>query len=252
MDWTNWITAISAMIAAVAVACTAYFAKQGMNVWREQIRGKDEYKLARNLLASIYKHRDAMHDARHWLMTIVDKPTREEAEEMTSEQAKFYGLSRAYSRRWKKIEKEHQKIYRDLILAEAIWGDELRDLLGSILEPEQDLRVAIDTNLWLRNPANDVSRGEDWGKDLEELRSTLYGEPGDGFGQKIENGIKPAELYLKKKLRKSLRLLPDPPQFAATPRNVPAVPARQFPASAWRSGRWCWRRTDRSSRSPRG
>ena len=203
MDWTNWITAISAMIAAVAVACTAYFAKQGMNVWREQMRGKDEYKLARNLLASIYKHRDAMHDARHWLMTITDKPTREEAAEMTPEQVKFYGLSRAYSRRWRKVQKEHQKIYRDLILAEAIWGDELRDLLGSLLEPEQDLREAIDTNLWLRNPANKLSWGDDRSQGLEELRPILFGEPGDRFGQKIENGIKPAELYLKKKLRKS-------------------------------------------------
>ena len=204
MEWANGITAISAMVAAVAVACTAYFAKQGMNVWRQQMRGKDEYKLTRDLLVSIYRHRDAMHDARHWFMTIAHEPTREEAGETTKKQVDFYGLSRTYLSRWEKVEKQHQRIYKDLILAEVLWGTKLRDLLGSFLKPEQDLKAAIQENLWLRNPDNEINRGENWRKDLKKLRPILYGEPADEFGQQIENGIKPAEEYLKRKLETAL------------------------------------------------
>ena len=200
----DWVTPVSAAVVAVAAAYTAYCAKRGLGVWRQQMKGKDEYKLARNLLVAIYKHRDAMHDARHRFMTIADRHPRAEATEMTPEQIKFYGLSRTYAGRWEKVERQHQRIYRDLILAEAVWGDELRDLLSSLLEPEQDLKVAIDTNLWFMNPDNEFSWGDNRDQDMKELRPTLYGEPADKFGQRIENGIKPAEEYLKRKLETAL------------------------------------------------
>ena len=201
---TDWVSAGSAVVVAISAAVAACSAYWGINTWRQQMRGKDEYKLARNLLAALYKHRDTMHDARHWFMTIAHEPTREEAGEMTKKQVDFYGLSRTYLSRWEKVEKEHQRIYKDLILAEVLWGTKLRDLLGSLLKPEQDLKAAIQENLWLRNPDNEISRGENWRKDLKKLRPILYGEPADEFGQQIENGIKPAEEYLKRKLGTAL------------------------------------------------
>lgn len=201
---TDWVSAGSAVVVAISAAVAACSAYSGINTWRQQMRGKDEYRLARNLLAAIYKHRDAMHDARHRFVTIADRPPRAEAAEMTPEQIKYYGLSRTYSRRWKKVEGQHQRIYRNLIFAEAIWGSELRELLGSLLEPEQDLKVAIDTNLWFMNPDNKFSWGDSRDQDMKELRPTLYGEPADEFGQQIENGIKPAEEYLKRKLGTAL------------------------------------------------
>ena len=197
---TGWISAGSAMLVAISAAIAACSAYLGINTWRRQMRGKDEYKLTRDLLVSIYRHRDAMHDARHWFMTIAHEPAREEAEKMTKKQVDFYGLSRTYLSRWEKVEKQHQRIYKDLILAEVLWGTKLRDLLGSLLKPEQDLKAAITENLWFRNPDNEISRGENWRKDVEALRPILYGEPADEFGQRIENGIKPAEKYLKRKL----------------------------------------------------
>lgn len=198
MEWTDWLTATSAMIAAVAVACTAYFAKQGMSVWRQQMRGKDEYKLARDLLASIYKFRDAMHDARHPFMTIVEKPPRDEAEHMSSGQIRFYGLSRAYSNRWNKVSKQHRKLYKNWIVAQAVWGDKLVQLVQPLHEQEQELRVAIEEYLELIKPEDQTNVREN-AKRLRELRPMLYGLPEDEFGQQIENSIKPLEQYLKQK-----------------------------------------------------
>lgn len=212
MGWLELVSTISAIIVAGAAIVVAHSAKRGLDTWQRQMRGEDEYKLARELLASLYKYRDAVLDIRSpqgdnpvlYISRIRDaKTSKEEARGIAD------WLLREYERKRSIIEKQKQNIYRDLIVAEALWGNEINMLFHHLLALDQALNFAVRKVFMVIDldvsPDRVVSQNDSGA--IKEILPNMYkiaccmGE--DSFGQKVAQDIGAIEKYLKKKLAAS-------------------------------------------------
>ena len=54
------ISDFSSLVVATAAAITAFYAFKGVSEWRNRLRVEVEYKIARELLESVYRFRDCI------------------------------------------------------------------------------------------------------------------------------------------------------------------------------------------------
>lgn len=210
MNWEEAISVISAITVALAAVVAAHAAKRGLDTWRLQMRGKNEYKIARDLLVSLYKYRDAICEVRQpWsnypelrkdpnkVMGVNDIGKRKEF---------FVRFHKEYQRKWGNVIKRKQHIYKDMVIAEALWGDELYSLFNQLFEREHTLLRAIKWNIKLIDPDTPVGQRpnatQEKIKDMVDIAISV--KSGDTFGKKIMEDIKSIEQYLKKKLETTL------------------------------------------------
>lgn len=131
-------------------------------------------------------------------------PPDDEAKKMSSEQIRFYGVSKAYQARWEKVQKERTALYADLLESEAIWGNELKDLFKRIFDLEHELFTRIRHYIELLNPdtneASKVAIQNIDKKSRDIIYDDLSDEP-DDYKRDVSSAIESIEKYLKPRLR---------------------------------------------------
>ena len=168
------------VIVSVAAITGAAVAVLGLGTWRRQLRGHSEYDLARRILVSLFRYRDAIHAVRHpvmWAHEIPEAPA-DQAKQMSRDQKRFYGTSQAYQARWNKVNDERTTLYADLLHAEALWGKELTDLFQTLFKLQHELLVFIRSYLSEMDPDSDAARKEAIHRIQSKRRDIMY----DGLG----------------------------------------------------------------------
>ena len=193
------------LILSAAAITGAIVAIKGLSTWQKQLKGQVEYALARRLLVSLFKYRDAINDARHPVVRAQEKsfPPEEKAKEMSQEQIHFYGLGEAYQARWNKVQSERVNLCADLLEAEALWGDELKRLFKTIYDLEHELSMNIRLYLEAKNPETDDGLRRATHKIRKERRDIMYddlSDEGDDYKKEFRKGVENIERYLKPKL----------------------------------------------------
>ena len=130
MTCTEIVSLIKDVVLSGAAITGAVVAIKGLGTWQKQLKGQSEYELSRRILVSVFKYRDAINGVRHPAMWAYEMPSppEDEAKAMSREQICFYGTSKAYQARCYKVQTERTSLYADLLEAEAIWGNELKEL----------------------------------------------------------------------------------------------------------------------------
>ena len=185
----------------------AIVAVKGLGTWQRQLKGQSEYELSRRLLVTLFKYRDSIDCVRHPAIWAYEMPSppEEEAEKMSKAQIRFYGTSNAYQARWNKVNAERTTLYTDLLFAEAIWGQQVKQLFKKLFDLEHELYTQIRQYLEIINPdTSDVYRHA-----LEKIyhvkREIIYdmsidSEDNDDFKNDMLTAIEKIEEYLKPKL----------------------------------------------------
>ncbi len=177
----------------------------GLRAWKQQLKGKTEYDLARRLLKAVYRTRDAMKAFRSPLMcgdevaqamkdAGLDPQKGEEVPDW-----KQVGL--AYESRWKPVSEALSDLRVEAVEAEVIWGPKARESLKPLRGCAGELNYAATRYLQFergsRRPANDEdSRGVD---DIAFMRSEDPEK--DPFTGKISDAVKKSEAFLRPKLK---------------------------------------------------
>src|SRR5260221_5644218 len=96
------LSTVKDLMVLIAAVIGSYVALMGLSTWKRQLKGHTDHELARRILVSLYKYRDAINGVRHPMMTNNEfsDPPESERQTMNSAQIRFYGLSRAYQNRW--------------------------------------------------------------------------------------------------------------------------------------------------------
>ena len=205
MTYIEVITLLKDVILAGAGITGAVVALKGLDTWKRQLKGQSEYELSRRILVTLFKYRDAINGVRHPAMWPHEMPTplEDEAKTMSPDQIRFYGTSKAYQARWDKVQKERTALYADLLEAEAIWGNELKNLFKKVFDLEQELFTCIRHYIELINPDADEDSKEAIRKIDEKKRDIMYddlSEEPDEYKQDLISAIEDIEKYLKPKL----------------------------------------------------
>ena len=198
-------TVIKDLVLLSAVITGAIVAVKGLGTWQKQLKGRSEYEISRRILVTLFKYRDAINGVRHPAMWGYEMPLppESEAKEMSSEHLQHYGTSKAYQKRWDKVEEQRTTLYADLLEAEAIWGAKLQDLFKVLFKLEHELSIRIRHYLELINPDTNQNKKDAIMRIDDKSRDIMFdmlGEEPDEYKQDILDAISPIELYLKPKL----------------------------------------------------
>ena len=205
MAYTEIVTCIKDLVLAASALTGAIVAFKGLGTWQRQLKGQSEYELSRRILVTLFKYRDAIYGVRHPAIWSNEMPTpaEDKVKKMNDEQKFFYGISEAYSARWNKVQIERTLLYADLLEAEAIWGDELKNLFKKIFDLENELVKCIRHYLLLRNPDADEASKEAIREIGRKNRDILYddlSDKPDEYKRDLLSAIEKVEKYLKPNL----------------------------------------------------
>lgn len=182
----------------------AIVAVKGLNTWNRQLKGQHEYELSRRILVSLYKFRDVLFAVRKPTVWPHEMESPPEGEQRSQEYIHYFGMTKAYQARWKKVVAEKTILYVDLLEGETIWGADLRTPLKKIFDLETELFNCLGRYLQLLNPDITEESKEATQNIHREKRDILYdqcSEELDDFTSEIFSAIEEVEQYLKPKLK---------------------------------------------------
>lgn len=117
------------LAAAFATCILAHLALKGFNAWKEQLKVKNEYELARRIFINTHKYKDAISEVRFPLMKLSTEPAPiDHPLKGDPEFTHFYWEHELYEKRWDKVSSIYAELSPDLIEAKAVWGNKLQEL----------------------------------------------------------------------------------------------------------------------------
>lgn len=182
----------------------AVVAVKGLGTWKRQINGQSNYNLSKNLLISLFKYRDAIEMVRNPFMSSLEMPLPplDERSGMNSDEIRFYGLFKAYEKRWDKVVGLQSEIYANLIEAEALWGDELSAMWKILRKKENQLLMQLQNYIQICNPKTPAHEKDRLQASQEKMHNTLYeGGENDLFKIQFEAELLKMTSYIKEKIK---------------------------------------------------
>ncbi|MCP4487357.1 MAG: hypothetical protein GY820_08575 [Gammaproteobacteria bacterium] len=206
MSCAEVISVVKDIVLSGAAITGAVVAVKGLGTWQRQLKGQSEYELSRRILVTVFKYRDAIDGVRRSDMWPYEmpSPSEDEAKTMDCEQKRFHGISKAYQARWDKVQIEKTSLYADLLEAEAIWGNELKNIFKRIFDLEHELFTRIRHYIELINPDTKESSKEALRRIDSKNRDIMYhdlDEEPDEFKKELILAIEDVEKILKPNLR---------------------------------------------------
>lgn len=188
----NLVQDISSIVTALATVAGVVLAVKGFSAWKDQLKGKTDYELARRYLRAVYRVRDAIKFVRNPFIPVEEMSValKESGRELDSDSQE---TSRAvYNLRWKKVNEAESDLKVELWEAEVSWGKEA-------LQAEKDfhdciVKIFVALKMYLDFDNASERRKED--------RDLIYdlGEK-DNFNKELEQAIKKIEDYLAPHLK---------------------------------------------------
>lgn len=198
-----YITLAKDVVMALVAIYAARVAHKGLTTWNRQLKGGNEYDLARRILKCTYIWRDAIAGVRSPFISPQEQmaPPPEKANQMTRMELTQYGVSTAYQKRWDRVVEARVTLRTELLEAEAILGDPFVKCFTPLYDSEHKLYLAVKAFLRSANPAElpharEAYQGVAQAND-EILYKSFSKDIPDKFGREIEYEIKKIEILLK-------------------------------------------------------
>lgn len=173
----------------------------GLATWKKRIKGSKEFEAAHNLHLSILKLREAIKHVRSpviWsgeseqAVKFIKERDPKKSNDYAGKNEKIY----IYEIRWQKITDAYIEVGSHLLAAEALWGNEIVDLIKPIDEKVTELR--LDLGEYHSPPEMRT-------KELKEIRKTIYdtsfGTKRDDFSAEVSKYIDAVADCLRKKIK---------------------------------------------------
>jgi hypothetical protein len=202
IDWSLTVAFIKDIATALAAAVGIYVALDGLSTWKKQLKGKTEYELARRLLKSVYKLRDAIDIVRNPLQTAGETYLALDESATDIKQAdpnwNLVANSAVFKKRWAKIVDAFLDIEVEQLEAEVLFGDEIQSYISNLKRKVLQLNSNIDIYL---QSLSDIHRRSLTNDVIQAATQIIWGQLSDNSNQfsrevneiieKIENAIKP-------------------------------------------------------------
>lgn len=199
-----WIAAAKDIVVAFAAAAAAIFAYLGLSAWRKELKGKAEYQLAKDVLKSVYKVREAFKFVRNPIIYQYEYPEgmRDHHGHLKHEHD-YEGTAHVYEKRWEKMAEAFGELEEHHLAAQVEWGQEFQDVIVKVRSCRIELLVAIQQMLGRKkNPREVLSTSSE---EKAEERSVLYhlgdNSEHDKFTRQIGEAINHFEKWLRPHVR---------------------------------------------------
>lgn len=170
-----------AIVAVVVPPLGLTIAWVGLKTWRRQLRGSSDHEVARVLLRSVFKLRDAIKFLRVRLILGDEFPAREGAP--TAEAGGPSDIEFAYRQRWQRVVHEMADVRVQLLEAEILWRDDVRELADVLRMSVSQLGDAVAENIEF---IHDRELKRRFPEDYERVRLIVLSQRApDTFGDRL-------------------------------------------------------------------
>jgi hypothetical protein len=191
----DWVSAGKDILVGLSAVTATFFAYSGLNAWKKELKGKAEYQLAKEVLKSVYRVREAFKIVRNPSIFQYEYP-----EEMTGpfghleSEHNHEGTAHVYDVRWKEMAKASIELEEYHLEAQVEWGSEFQDVIIELRHCQRKLLITIQKMLsQMKNPHIQIYSASE-----EENDSILYsGGTSNEFTAQIENAINEFEKWLR-------------------------------------------------------
>lgn len=201
MSASEGIANFAAFIGAIVPIVGLYLAWLGLNTWKNQKIWQADNDLARRMLIAAYRFQNSLYAVRHPAMSqaemVVDNPDGNTSNDESGRR----GVIEAYGRRWEGHLPKRNDLDALLIESDAVWGNELSNLLKALYELEQELFMYIQ--LYLKaHYHRETDIALEYRKLLSKRRDVLFDMMSDDDPFRIDfvQRLIPVEDYLRHKL----------------------------------------------------
>lgn len=176
------LTNLNSLASSFAYIVAAYVGIKGLSAWKAQLKGNQDYNLAKSLMFSVYKYQEAMNHLRSPAIWASEYPNFSPEElQMPQNVKRFKEVSHAYQKRWEKVGEIRPSIFEQTLEGQVIWGEEIRHLVEDLLKLEKKVMFALSNYLEVMNPdCHDGARDKDDGKwmyDSQDDEKDFYRKP---------------------------------------------------------------------------
>lgn len=190
---------------SVTLGCTiaaACIAKQGLETWREQLRGTHDFGLAKEVLTSLYEYRNAFNFVR--MPSIGIHEIEEAKNNLSGEQRDqhFYQRVKVYDARLANLRALQAKVQSHLVQSEIIWGLEFVNKFDAIWSLQFDLDELVFFYMEMQNPAIDPSVRESYRTDYDNKAYKIYCGPKNSDA--LKEALQEAVHVIDQELRRSI------------------------------------------------
>jgi hypothetical protein len=179
-DFATGLAAVKDFLVAIAAIVTAVVAIVGLTKWREELRGKADFEVARALIRATYKMRDYIGSARAHLTSSAEFPAGYDSSTANATK-RAEAWQHFFWNRWKHVAEALREVEAEALEAEALWGPEIREPILRVRRCAHTLFVAMQTMI-----ENEASGNEHFEHDRDfgvRTRSTAFGSMDDDKNQ---------------------------------------------------------------------
>ena len=192
----EWISAIKEVIVGLAAISATIFAYIGLNTWRKELKGKAEYQLAKDVLKSVYKVRDAFKHVRNPAIFEYEYPEemRDYSGHLKAEQ-NYEGTLYVYEKRWEKMTEAFKELEEHHLDAQVEWGSEFQNKILQLRTCRAELLTEIQRMLDEKKNPHRIMRDH---SATEKSFSIIYDNWDDSefdtFSKKIDAAVREFEV----------------------------------------------------------
>ena len=195
------ITLLKDLVTIFAAGTAAFIAIRGYDIWKKQLRGKTEYELARRLLHSVYRVREAIRLVRKPVHSMAETRLAMQEAELEMELSdlldpQHYAMRQdaVYAQRWRRFEETFRGLEVDVFEAEVLWGQDIVAALEPLRQYTTTLGASI--GLYLHNLSDENMQQSE--AQADEARRIIYSrDQDDEFGEGIQKAVETVENVLK-------------------------------------------------------
>lgn len=192
---------LSDVVVALAAAFAALVAWRGLRTWREEVRGRTDYDLARRTLVLVYRVREGVRLVRNPFMHGYESAERERGEHESPDQANRLNEAFAYERRWKSVSEAMVELEAALLEAETHWENLLTSAANALRVQVNILYVSLGRFLRVRGGEERDIPNESFLK----LEKVIYPEFSPDGADKFQDDFEAAIAMFQAPLREKLR-----------------------------------------------
>ncbi|MBY7823221.1 hypothetical protein [Vibrio fluvialis] len=168
----------------------------GLFTWRRQLRGTNEYELAKRAVFKAYEVQQALQAVRN-PMLYLSKEEVEAGRRLEEEQ-------RIYNERMTLLYEKWAELQTIRLEAKVIWSDSAHNCFNEIQQRIGDLRGAIWLHFWMKGayagPGARVDNNPE--RVIENDKVVYFISDDDEFSQKILNSVEKVEIFFAPKIRR--------------------------------------------------
>jgi hypothetical protein len=152
-----WATIAKDVLLGIAAAATALFAYLGLSAWRKELKGKAEYELAKDVMKSVYRVREAFKHVRNPAIFQYEYPSdMVDQSGHVMREHDYDATAHVYESRWKQLDEAFAKLEDYHLAAQVEWGSKYQNVIMGLRSCRAELLVTTQRFLQRKKNAYDM------------------------------------------------------------------------------------------------